>query len=145
MKCLCGYSQMPNNTTVLARHMQDCMTSGPLKGLVPDPCVVWRDGEFHVVKEPEEGEHPVEMQIVRPQPHVVAVEKKVYAEALKFMAVEEAADTPEEFEQILEKVADGEELPLQEALETLEEAQVEAEEEKPKPVAKKKTPKKKTS
>lgn len=143
MKCLCGFSQMPNNTVILGKHMQDCMVSGPLKGLIPDPVVVWRNGEFVVVKNAEEGENIVDVPVVRPRPHVEMVEKKVQAQSAMLEAVEAAVETPEQFEEILDAVAAGAEVPFVEEVVAQEEEAVE--EEKPKPAPKKRAPKKKTS
>lgn len=139
MKCLCGYSQMPNNIAILQHHMQDCMVSGPLKGLTPDPVVIWRDGEFHVVKEASETEQVIETSIVRPRPHVEAVEKKVAIEATKLADLEAVTETPEEFEQILEEVAETGEIPEHPHIE----AEAEVVEEAPKPKPKKRTTAKK--
>ena len=114
------------------------MVSGPLKGLTPDPVVIWRDGEFHVVKEASETEQVIETSIVRPRPHVEAVEKKVAAQATPLRALEDAVETPEEFEAILEEVAETGEIP--------EHPDVQAEavaEEAPKPKPKKRAPAKK--
>ena len=111
MKCLCGYNQTPNNTKVLASHMQDCMVSGKLKGLTPDPVVVWRDAELVVVKAAEEGETVVDMQIVRPRPHVIEAERRIYVETAPLRAVAETVETPEEMEEILDEVAAGGEVP----------------------------------
>lgn len=70
MKCLpeCNYSELPNNAIVLRRHMEACSLDGPLK-TVEDPKVVWRDGEFVVVRQPEEGEATFDSAInfVRPE------------------------------------------------------------------------------
>lgn len=114
MKCLCGYNQSPNNTKVLATHMQDCMVSGKLKGLVPDPVVVWRDGELMVVKEAEEGETVIDMMVVRPRPHVLEAEKRVYVESAPLRAVAMAVETPEELESVLDEVAAGGDVPVPE-------------------------------
>ena len=143
MKCLCGYSQMPNNIAILQHHIQDCMVSGALKGIVPDPVVIWRDGEFHVVKEASETEQVIETTIVRPRPHVEAVEKKVAAQATALKAFEDAVDTPEEFEAILEEVAETGEIPEHPDVQAEAEAEAEAVEEAPKPKPKKRAPAKK--
>lgn len=143
MKCLCGYSQMPNNVATLQNHMQDCMVSGPLKGLIPDPVVIWRDGEFHVVKEASETEQVIETEIVRPRPHVEAVEKKVEIEATKLAELEAVTETPEEFEQILKEVAETGEIPEHPHIEAEAEAEAEVVEEAPKPKPKKRAPAKK--
>lgn len=57
MKCLseCGFNEMPNNAVILRRHMEVCSNDGPLKS-VESPDVVWREGEFVVVRQAEEGE-----------------------------------------------------------------------------------------
>lgn len=57
MKCLpeCNYTELPNNTHALRRHMEVCSIDGALK-TVKNPDVVWRDGEFVVVRKAEEGE-----------------------------------------------------------------------------------------
>lgn len=65
MKCLCGYQQLPNNSRVLANHVQDCMIDGPCKDILPVPTIVWRDGGFAVVREPEEGERTFDIGLVR--------------------------------------------------------------------------------
>lgn len=78
MKCLpeCNYSELPNNTHMLRRHMEVCSIDGALKD-VESPDVVWRDGEFVVVRQAEEGEQTYnsDVQFVKPiLPEVKAVE-----------------------------------------------------------------------
>lgn len=78
MKCLseCGYSELPNNAVILRRHMEVCSNDGPLKN-VESPDVVWRDGEFVVVRQAEEDEQTYNdvVQFVKPaQPTLPEVE-----------------------------------------------------------------------
>ena len=116
------------------------MVSGALKGLIPDPVVIWRDGEFHVVKEASETEQVIETTVVRPRPHVEVVEKKVAIAATKLADLEAATETPEEFEQILEEVAETGEIPEHPDVQAEAESAVE---EEPKPKPKKRAPAKK--
>ena len=66
MRCLpeCNFAMLPSNGPILVQHMQDCDLSGPLKD-VKNPVVVWRDGGFAVVAEPNEGEQTYDIGFVR--------------------------------------------------------------------------------
>jgi len=129
MKCLCGYSHSPNNTVVLKKHIEDCMVSGPLSTMLPDPTVIWKDGEFQVVAVPSETDQIIDVGWVRPQVSVAAIEKMLAKDAAKLEAVAEAAETPEELAEAVEEII----------------AQEDAIEEEPKPEPKKRAPRKKAT
>lgn len=63
MKCLCGFNHQPDNTVLLKSHVDRCMIDGALQDF--DPSIVWRDGEFTVVREPKKGEQIYDIGVVR--------------------------------------------------------------------------------
>lgn len=67
MKCLCGFSQLPNNGPLLKIHVESCMVDGACKDLGKAPSIVWRDGEFVVVRAPEEGEQTYDIGVTEPK------------------------------------------------------------------------------
>jgi hypothetical protein len=52
MRCIdeCGYKQKPDNLEILTRHIEECLAYGACQRLTKDPFVIWKDGEFAVVK-----------------------------------------------------------------------------------------------
>lgn len=69
MRCIagCNYREKPDSASLLRRHMEFCSLYGPLKS-VATPYVVWRDREFVVVSQAEEGEQTYNdiIQFVKP-------------------------------------------------------------------------------
>jgi hypothetical protein len=78
MKCLCGFQQRPDNAKILKAHLEDCLTTGALKDMLPLPVVTWR-GELRVVEELQEGEVVLDMgiEIKRAAAGVTRMEKIV--------------------------------------------------------------------
>lgn len=66
MKCICDFSQKPDNLVALKAHVEDCIVFGPLREYPHNPVVVWRNGEFTVVTEAEKNERTFEVEFVRP-------------------------------------------------------------------------------
>lgn len=56
MKCLCGFSEKPNNLTKLQSHLKSCINQGKVPRLGEEYFIVWRDGEFVVAGEKKEDE-----------------------------------------------------------------------------------------
>lgn len=96
MKCVCGFKQKPDNVIVLKKHIEDCMLTGPLKDVYPDPVVVWRNSEFSVALAADEGEAVMDIGFVRPEASRLAMEKKIIAETAIIQEVVQSLETPEE-------------------------------------------------
>jgi hypothetical protein len=75
MKCLpeCGYSHLPNNAVQLKAHVEACFINGACKELTDVPLVVWRDGEFFVVRSTDKKEQLYDIGIVMPKEEVKEV------------------------------------------------------------------------
>lgn len=56
MKCLCGLNQKPENIKTLEKHINDCTSTGFLKNSKKMYHIVWKDQEFQVKEEVEQGE-----------------------------------------------------------------------------------------
>ena len=131
MKCVCGFKQKPDNVIVLKRHIEDCMLTGPLKDVYPDPVGVWRNHEFTVTTQVEEDEAIMDIGFGRPEISRVNIENKI---AVQETIVQNAVQNLETPEEIIEAIQDI----------VLQGETAEAVEEKPAP--KKRAPsKKKTS
>jgi hypothetical protein len=106
MKCLCGFKQKPDNVVILKHHLEDCLTTGTLKDMFPEPHVVWRGAEFTVVKELDEGEAALELGIKRPEAARVRIENKIAAKQSTIQAAVQNLETPEEIIEAIENVPD---------------------------------------
>jgi hypothetical protein len=100
MKCLpaCGFSEYPDNVTVLSRHVESCSVAAP----ADEKKIVWRDHEFFVVSDVQEDDLDMEVTMHRfePAPEVKAVDIRQIAE-MTYLPSEEAVgeletDTVEE-------------------------------------------------
>lgn len=70
MKCtFCTYSHKPDNPLLMKAHAELEMLENNTGGVFP--VVVWRDGEFTLVKEAEEGEQTFFLNIFDRRPGVV--------------------------------------------------------------------------
>lgn len=138
MKCLCGFQQKPDNVRILKAHLEDCLTTGALKDLFPEPYVVWRQ-EFRVVKELENEEAPIDlgMEIKRAPAGVQRIEKKLAAAEAGRIAIVQSMEGSDH-EEIVAALEDPASV-SGETEEVVEEAP------KPKPAPKKKAPAKKKS
>lgn len=80
MKCLpaCGFSEYPDNVTVLSRHVESCSVAVP----ADEKKIVWRDHEFFVVSDVQEDDLDMEVTMHRfePAPEVKAVDIRQIAE-----------------------------------------------------------------
>lgn len=72
MKCLpeCGYSHLPNNAVQLKAHVEACFINGACKELSDAPLVVWREGEFFVVRSADKKEQIYDIGIIKPKEEV---------------------------------------------------------------------------
>lgn len=104
MKCLCGFKQKPDNIVILKHHLEDCLTTGALKEMHPEPHVVWRSNEFTVVAELDEGEAPMEIgiEIKRGDAARKRLEDKILKRESTVQAAVQNFDTPEEIVAVLE-------------------------------------------
>jgi hypothetical protein len=103
MKCVCGFKQKPDNVIVLKKHIEDCMLTGPLKDVYPDPVVVWRNHEFTVTTQVEEDEAIMDIGFVRPEISRVNIENKI---AVQETIVQNAVQNLETPEEIIEAIQD---------------------------------------
>jgi hypothetical protein len=109
MKCVCGFKQKPDNVIVLKKHIEDCMLTGPLKEVYPDPVVVWRNHEFTVTTQVEEDEAIMDIGFVRPEVSRVNIENKIAVQETIVQNAVQTLDTPEEIiEAIQDVVLQGE-------------------------------------
>jgi hypothetical protein len=109
MKCVCGFKQKPDNVIVLKRHIEDCMLTGPLKDVYPDPAVVWRNHEFTVTTQVEEDEAIMDIGFVRPEVSRVNIENNIAVQETIVQNAVQTLDTPEEIiEAIQDVVLQGE-------------------------------------
>lgn len=107
MKCLCGFTQKPDNIVILKHHLEDCLTTGALKDMYPEPHVVWRS-EFTVVAELAEDETALELgiEIKRPEAARLRLEQKIINEQATVQAAVQNLETPEEIMEAIENVPD---------------------------------------
>lgn len=79
MKCLpaCGFVEYPDNITVLSRHAESCSVAAPAN----EKKIVWRNREFHLVTEVEEGDRDMEVTLkyFEPAPEVKPVDVRQMA------------------------------------------------------------------
>jgi hypothetical protein len=79
MKCLpaCGFTQYPDNITVLSNHAESCSVAAP----AGEKKIVWRNQEFFVVSEVEDGDRDMEVTLkeFEPAPEVKAVDVRQMA------------------------------------------------------------------
>jgi hypothetical protein len=70
MRCIdeCGYKQKPDNLEILTRHIEECLAYGACQRLTKDPSVVWRDGEFAVVEEPNKSDTYFPITLIKKEP-----------------------------------------------------------------------------
>lgn len=101
MKCLCDFNQKPENIVALRRHVEDCMTTGILQQVTPDPMVVWRNRQFMVVTELQENEVAIDSGIVRPNISRIRIENKIAAEKI-------IVDFDGDVQEIIEELNTGE-------------------------------------
>ena len=112
MKCLCGFNQRPDSVVVLKKHIEDCMLTGILADMTPDPVVVWRNRELTVTKSPDEDEATMDFGIVRPDASRLKLEKKVAdAQAAVHAVIDPLASVEEILEATKDIVLPGEEAP----------------------------------
>lgn len=111
MKCLCGFKQRPDNIVIFKHHVEDCLTTGSLKDLYPEPFVVWRNNEFTVAKELGEGEVAMEIgvEIKRTEGARVRLEKKISDREATLQAVVQNLENPEEIIEVLDNLKSEEE------------------------------------
>lgn len=107
MKCLCGFEQKPDNIIILKHHLEDCLTTGALKDMYPEPHVVWRNG-FSVVSELAEGEAALELgiEIKRPEAARLRIENEIAKRQSSVQAAVQNLETPEEIIEVMENVPD---------------------------------------
>lgn len=110
------------------------MVSGPLATMIPDPVVIWKDGEFVVVPVAGEDDTVIDVDFKRPPASVARIEKIIAARAVKLETLAEQAETPEQVAEVVEEIV-AEELAIEEPVV----------EEEPKPAPKKRATRKKTS
>jgi hypothetical protein len=107
MKCLCGYNQRPDNVKILKAHLEDCLTTGDLKDMLPLPIVTWR-GQLCVVEELEDGEAELALniEIARHPAGVARLEKKIEkAEAgVQALLLHNLDSSPEEIIEAIEEM-----------------------------------------
>lgn len=67
MKCIpeCGYKEKPDNLPRLTRHLGECLDHGACKKLEKDPAVIWKDGEFTVVKKTTKKDRVFEVKVIK--------------------------------------------------------------------------------
>lgn len=116
MRCLCGFQQKPDNLVILKHHLEDCLTTGALKDMYPEPHVAWRNREFAVVAELSEGEEPMELglEIKRSDAARLRVEKQLADKQSTVQAAVQNLETPEEIMEAIENVVELEEPAVEE-------------------------------
>jgi hypothetical protein len=105
MKCICGYSHLPNNTLVLKSHIEDCLSDGPLSRVDKDPIVVWRNGEFQVVFEVGEDDAVFDVGYVKPESYKTKLEEIISAHAEKLETSQKKVEESEEVVGVFDKPA----------------------------------------